>query len=64
MRHGIRFKEEQGEAGAVDVGSLSEWQNEVLQKALAKFSPDNIFNDDETCLFWHLLPNKTMAMKG
>lgn len=44
--------------------SLHEWQKKVLQTELSKFSPDDIFNVDETGLFWQLLPNKTLAFKG
>uniref|UniRef100_A0A914VZL2 HTH CENPB-type domain-containing protein n=1 Tax=Plectus sambesii TaxID=2011161 RepID=A0A914VZL2_9BILA len=63
-RHSISFKSNQGEAGAIDVESLGEWQQQVLREELAKFSPDDIFNADETGLFWQLLPNKTLAFKG
>jgi methylphosphotriester-DNA--protein-cysteine methyltransferase len=63
-RYGIQFRTEQGEAGAVDVRSLREWQQQVLGDSLAGYSADDIFNADETGLFWQLLPNKTMAMKG
>uniref|UniRef100_A0A914UKF2 HTH CENPB-type domain-containing protein n=1 Tax=Plectus sambesii TaxID=2011161 RepID=A0A914UKF2_9BILA len=62
--HLITFKSNQGEAGAIDVESLGKWQQQVLREELAKFSPDDIFNADETRLFWQLLPNKTLAFKG
>lgn len=63
-RFGIQFKVEHGEAGAVDIESLAQWQQKVLLGELAKFSPNDVFNADETGLFWQLLPNKTMAFKG
>jgi hypothetical protein len=63
-RHGIVFKSIQGEAGAVDVETLSTWQHEVPRNEISQFSPDDVFNVDETGLFWHLLPNKTLAFKG
>lgn len=63
-RHGIAFKTVHGEAGAVDSQSLLEWQQQVLRPLLRQFSADNVFNLDETGLFWQLLPNKTMSFKG
>ena len=63
-RHSIVFKTIQGEAGAVDFESLRDWQEKVLKNKISKFSPDDIFNADETGLFYHLLPNKTMAFKS
>ena len=63
-RHGITFKTVQGEAGAVDSQSLLEWQQQVLQPLLGQFSADDVFNLDETGLFWRLLPNKTMSFRG
>ncbi|XP_046398110.1 tigger transposable element-derived protein 4-like [Ischnura elegans] len=63
-RHGITFKTVQGEAGAVDSQSLLEWQQQVLRPLLRQFSVDDVFNLDETGLFWQLLPNKTMAFRG
>ncbi len=63
-RHGITFKTVQGEAGAVDSQSLLEWQQQVLRPLLGQFSADDVFNLDETGLFWQLLPNKTMAFRG
>ena len=63
-RHGITFKTVQGEAGAVDSQSLLEWQQQVLQPLLRQFSADDVFNLDETGLFWQLLPNKTMTFRG
>lgn len=63
-RFGIQFKTEHGEAATVNVESLEEWRQTVLLDELAKFSPNDVFNADETGLFWQLLPNKTMAFKG
>ena len=63
-RNGITFKTVQGEAGAVDLQPLFEWQQQVLQPLLRQFSTNDVFNLDETGLFWQLLPNKTMSFKG
>ena len=63
-RNGITFKTVQGEAGAVDLQPLFVWQQQVLQPLLRQFSTDDVFNLDETELFWRLLPNKTMSFRG
>jgi hypothetical protein len=63
-RHGIVFKQPQGEAGDIDMEAVENWRRSVLQQKLAEFSEDDIFNVDETGLFWKLLPSKTLAFKG
>jgi hypothetical protein len=63
-RHGIKFKSIQGEAAAVNMESVEEWRREILQNLLVQYSPKDVFNVDETGLFWRLLPDKTMTFKG
>lgn len=63
-RHGIKFRTEQGEAAVVNQEVVATWQETVLKEALAKYSANDIFNSDETGLFWKLMPNKTLAFKG
>lgn len=63
-RHGIKFRTEQGEAAAVDQEVVATWQETVLKEALTKYSADDVFNADETGLFWKLMPNKTLAFKS
>ena len=60
-RHGIVFKSVQGEAAAVDLKNVDKWRQGILSKLLAEYSPENVFNIDETGLFWRLLPDKTMT---
>ena len=62
-RHGITFKTVQGEAGVVNLQSLLDWKQQVLQLLLRQFSADDVFNLDETGLFWQLLPNKTLSFR-
>ncbi|KAF2354416.1 HTH CenpB-type DNA-binding domain, partial [Trinorchestia longiramus] len=62
-RHGITLKTVQGEAGAVDSQSLLEWQQQVLRPLLRQFSTDDVFNLDETGIFWQLLPNMTKTFR-
>ena len=63
-RHSITFKSVQGEAGAVNMFVLNDWQQEILKATIDEFLPDDVYNVDETGLFWRLLPNKTLAFKG
>ena len=42
----------------------STWRLETLQAALKEYSPADIYNADETALFYKLMPNKTLEFKG
>ena len=64
-RHNITFKKICGESKSVDVNSkgMTDWTAE-LNGILTEFKPENIFNADETGLFFRLLPEKTLEFKG
>lgn len=64
IRHAIKFRSEQGEAAEVDLEEVENWQETVLRDALAKYSANDVFNADETGLFWRLMPNKTLTFKS
>ena len=63
-RHNIVFRKVTGEEGSVSEDMLSEWNSSQLPALLRKFSPDDIFNADETGLFWKCLSDKTLSLKG
>lgn len=63
-RNLIVFKTNQGEAKDINLEELSCWQESQIQNALKEYQASDIFNVDETALFWRLLPNKTLAFKG
>ena len=63
-RYSIAFKTIQGAEGAIVEGELTDWQRDTLTKELSGYEPKDVFNLDETGVFWKLLPNKTMAFKG
>ena len=63
-RHNIVFKTLCGESSSVDDVSLDQWRESVLKRTLAKYQPSDVYNADETGLFWRLLPNKTMDFRG
>ena len=65
QRHQICFKKICGEAKSVDQSSddMQNWTIQ-LQKILDEYHADDIFNADETGLFFRLLPDKTLEFKG
>ncbi|XP_064463590.1 tigger transposable element-derived protein 6-like [Ornithodoros turicata] len=63
-RHDLVFQAVCGERGDVSAETCTLWKNEQLQEFLRKYSPDDIFNADETTLFFKLLPDRTIAFKG
>ena len=64
-RHGISFKRICGEENAVDTGSdqMEEWHR-TLSVILKEYSPDNVYNADETGIFFRCLPDKTLEFKN
>ena len=62
--HGIVFKNVCGESASVSTTSTDEWKESNLKKILEDYSPSNIFNADETGLFYQCLPSRTLATKG
>ena len=62
-RHSIVCKRLHGEAAAVDNHATESWFSDRLPELLQEFSPDNIFNADETGLFFKCLPDRTHAFK-
>ena len=63
-RHGIVYKSVCGEAASVDETVVSDWQGTVLSGLLQNYAPRDIFNADETGVFFRSLPDKTHALKG
>ncbi|XP_052699761.1 tigger transposable element-derived protein 4-like [Crassostrea angulata] len=63
-RQGISFKRVCGEEKSVDTQSTDTvlW-NEKLPNILQAYTPDNIYNADETGIFYKMLPDKTMEFK-
>ncbi|XP_064483693.1 tigger transposable element-derived protein 4-like [Ornithodoros turicata] len=62
-RHGLTVRTVSGEAKSVDMNVVEDWVATGLQHLLRKFKPDDIFNADETGLFYKMLPRKTIAFK-
>lgn len=63
-RHGLAFRNVCGEKGAVDEHCVDNWRTTVLPRHLAAYEPADVFNADETALFFKALPDKTITFKG
>lgn len=61
-RNGIVFKKICGESSSVDDNVCSEWHRK-LSILLKNYEPRNVFNTDETALFFKCLPDKTFTFK-
>lgn len=62
-RHNIKFKQICGESAFVDQVCVDEWK-EKLKTLIKDYEPRNIYNADETGLFFRALPSKTFALKN
>lgn len=63
VRNNITFRSLCGEAADVDPSSCEDWQ-ERLPLLLAGYEDKDIFNMDETGLFFRALPNKSLMQKS
>ena len=52
-RHGIAFHQMSGEAASVTQDMTLDWLDTKLPALLSELQPDDIFNADETGLFWN-----------
>ncbi|XP_067940521.1 tigger transposable element-derived protein 4-like [Watersipora subatra] len=62
-RHSIGSQIVVGESAAVNVGEVEKWKEEVLTPLLQTYTYDEIFNMDETELFYKLMVDKTLHFK-
>nr|XP_054923015.1 tigger transposable element-derived protein 6-like [Dermacentor andersoni] len=62
-RHDIVAKVISGEAAAVDPLTTSSWLL-TNKEVLDQYKPSDIYNADETALFYEMLPSKTLDLKG
>lgn len=61
-RHNIKFKKLSGESASVSDNVCSKWKDE-LKKIIEPYDNKNIFNADETGLFYKCLPDRSMCFK-
>ncbi|XP_033745613.1 tigger transposable element-derived protein 4-like [Pecten maximus] len=62
-RRGISSKVSSGESSSVSEETVDEWKNKVGD-IISNYTLDNVFNADETGLFFKLTPNRTLTVKG
>lgn len=60
QRHGLKRRIYEGEAGSADMEAV-QLGRAALRDLLKDYAPDDIFNLDETALFFRLGPNATLA---
>jgi predicted DNA-binding protein YlxM (UPF0122 family) len=59
-RHGIQYRTICGESAAVDLTTVNEWKKR-LSTIIDKYDPNDIYNADETGLFYKALPNRSLV---
>ena len=64
MRKDIACKKLHGEAESIDQNGVDEWQTNCLPALSKQFKAENIFNADETGLFYQCLPERTHVFKN
>lgn len=62
-RHGISFKSICGESKDVNDETCELWKSN-LHSIIESYSPKDVFNADETALFYKCLPQKTLTLKN
>ena len=62
-RHGILHKRMHGEKQDADTDAAKDWTSSVLPELLSKYGPDDIYNADETGLYYRATPDGTLAFK-
>ncbi|XP_075732481.1 tigger transposable element-derived protein 6 [Rhipicephalus microplus] len=63
-RHSIIGKVLCGEAASADKDGAAAWMSASLGSILKDYASSDIYNADETGLFYEMLPNKTLDFKG
>uniref|UniRef100_A0A914X581 HTH CENPB-type domain-containing protein n=1 Tax=Plectus sambesii TaxID=2011161 RepID=A0A914X581_9BILA len=63
-KENVTFHKLQGDKGAANQASAAEWIKNVLPALLADYDPKNVYNADESGLFYKALPSGTLAAKG
>lgn len=62
-RHNITFKSICGESAEVNLDDIEDWKTK-LPLILRNYSPRDVYNADETGLYYRAMPNKTFALKN
>jgi transposase len=60
-RYNIQFRAISGEARSVDTNTVEDWKTR-LHSIIEHYDPKNVFNVDETGLFFKLLPDQSYSL--
>ena len=63
-RHDIAFRKISSERSSVDECATDSWVSDVLLPTLNEYDENDIFNMDESGLFWRMLPGCTLAFRA
>lgn len=62
-RHGITYRQVNGEAASVNLADVGKWLS-LLPTRIDSFHPRNVYNANELGLFFRVQPSKSLSMKG
>ncbi len=60
-RYNVRFRAISGEAAAVNTDTMDDWKKR-LPKIIEGFDPKDVYNCDETGLFFKLMPDRSLVI--
>ena len=60
-RHMIKYKRANGEKGSADTVGAEEWMSIVFPQLLREYKPDDIYNADETGLYYRATPDGSLC---
>ena len=63
-RHSISLKKAHGEKAAADQPAADDWVTTKLPALLENYQPNDIYNADETGIFYRATPDKSLAHKS
>ena len=64
QKKNICFTRIHGEKQSADVNAANRWIGNVVPQLLSTFNDDEVYNADETALFYRALPTGTLHIKG
>jgi translation initiation factor 2 beta subunit (eIF-2beta)/eIF-5 len=63
-RHIIVYRSISGKSAVLDTDICDDWLKNKLPNLVNNYKACDIFNAEETRLFYKLMPNKTLQLKG
>ncbi|KAF7690724.1 Tigger transposable element-derived protein 4 [Cucumispora dikerogammari] len=63
-RNKLKVMSTNGSEALVNQNTTPDWRQQVLPEILQNYRPENVYNADETGLYFELLPNKSICLAG